>query len=180
MDGIPALDLWDLVVEMLHSSFKQSKKSNGKCTETCCMTHHQENKPRTKLRLQQNDLELCNVVYVSSNVNSCQPGAMLSIFEDNEAVIRMIIKGRSPTMRHVSRTLRVALDWSFDRINLDSKIQIKYVDTKNHLADILKKGNFTCHEWNNLLHLCNISFFSSVCCSQNFSSAGLRRLKQVL
>ena len=32
----------------------------------------------------------------------------------------MIIKG-SPTKRHVSRTHRVALDWLFDRINLDPK-----------------------------------------------------------
>ena len=45
-------------------------------------------------------------------------------------------------MRHVSRTHRVALDWLFDRINVDSKIQIKYVDTKHQLADILTKGNF--------------------------------------
>ena len=42
----------------------------------------------------------------------------------------MIIKGRSHTMIHVSRTHRVALDWLFDRINLQPKIQIKYVDTK--------------------------------------------------
>ena len=42
-------------------------------------------------------------------------------FEDNEAVIKMIIKGRSTTMRLVSRTHRVALDWLFDRINLDPK-----------------------------------------------------------
>ena len=63
------------------------------------------------------------------------------VFEDNEAVIKMIIKGRSPTMRHVSRTHRVGLDWLFDRINLDSKIQVKYIDTKNQLADILTKGN---------------------------------------
>ena len=42
-------------------------------------------------------------------------------------------------MRHVSRTHRVALDWLFDRINLDPKIQIKYIDTKNQLADILPK-----------------------------------------
>ena len=33
-------------------------------------------------------------------------------------------------MRHVSRTHRVALDWLFDRFNLDPKIQIKYVDSK--------------------------------------------------
>ena len=86
------------------------------------------------------------------------------MFEDNEAVIKMIIKGRSPTMRHVSRTHRVALDWLFDRINLDPKIQIKYIDTKNQLADILTKGNFTREEWNHLLTLFNISHFSSTAC----------------
>ena len=75
-----------------------------------------------------------------------RPEALLYVFEDYEAVIKMIIKGRSPTMRHVSRTHRVALDWLFDRINLDSKIQIKYIDTKNQLADILTNGNFTCDE----------------------------------
>ena len=67
--------------------------------------------------------------------------ALLYVFEDNEAVIKVIIKGRSPTMRPVSRTHRIALDWLFDRINLDSKIQIKYIDTKKQLADILTKGN---------------------------------------
>ena len=67
-------------------------------------------------------------------------------------------------MRHVSRTHRVALDWLFDRINLDPKIQIKYIDTKNQLADILKKENFTRDEWNHLLTLFNISHFSSTHC----------------
>ena len=51
-------------------------------------------------------------------------------------------------MRHVSRTHSVALDWLFDRINLDPKIQIKNIDTKNQLVDILTKGNFTRDEWN--------------------------------
>ena len=87
------------------------------------------------------------------------------MFEDNEAVIKMIIKGRSPTMRHVSRTHRVALDWLFDRINLDSKIQIKYIDTKNQLADISTKRNFTRDEWNHLLTSFNISPFSSTACT---------------
>ena len=58
---------------------------------------------------------------VLSNVQSARQEALLYVFEDNEAVINMIIKGRSPTMRQVSRTHRVALDWLFDRINLDSK-----------------------------------------------------------
>ena len=104
---------------------------------------------------------LNNIGCVPSNVQSSHQEALLCVFEDNEAVIKMIIKGRSPTMRHVSRTHRVALDWLFDRINLDAKIQIKYIDTKNQLADILTKGNFTRDEWNHLLYLFNISHFSS-------------------
>ena len=87
---------------------------------------------------------------------------MLCIFEDTEAVIKMIIKGRSLTMRHVSRTHRVALDWLFDRTILDPKIQMKYRDTKNQLADILTKENFTRDEWNHLLCLFNVSHFSSI------------------
>ena len=123
------------------------------------MTHLQENKTKNQVKtpILHNDLELCNVDYVSSNANSSQGESRLYFFEDNEAATKMIIKGRSPTMRHVSRTHGVALDWLFDRINLDAKIQIKYVDTKNELADILTKGNFTRDEWNNLLHLFNIS-----------------------
>ena len=65
-------------------------------------------------------------------------------------------------MRHVSRSHRVALDWLFDRINLDPEIQIKYIHTKNQLADILTKGNFTRDEWNHLLCLFNITHFSSI------------------
>ena len=71
--------------------------------------------------------------------NSSQGESHLYIFEDNEAVIKIIIEGTSPTMRHVSRTHRVAFDWLSDRTNLNPKIQIKYVDTKNQLADMLTK-----------------------------------------
>ena len=136
------------------------------------MTHHQESTPdaQTKTSIQHHTLVLCNVDYVSSNAKSSRFGAKLYIWEDNEAVIKMIIKGRSPTMRLVSRTHRVALDWLCDRINLDPKIEIKYIDTKHEPADILTKWDFTHDEWNNLLHLFNISPFSLIRRSQNFSS----------
>ena len=49
------------------------------------------------------------------------------------------------------------------------KIQIKYIDTKNQLADLLTKGNFTRDEWNHLLCLFNISHFSSTDCSEVMS-----------
>ena len=87
-------------------------------------------------------------------------------FEYNEAVIKMIIKGRRPTMRHVSRSHRVALDLLLvDRNNLDLKIQIKYVDTNNQQADMLTKRNFTRDEWNHLLRLLNIMNFPMFSCS---------------
>ena len=111
-----------------------------------------------------------NIDCVPSNVQSSRQEALFYVFEDNEAVIKMIIKGRSPTVRHVSRTHRVPLDWLFDRINLDPKNQIKYIDTKNQLADILTKGNFTRDEWNHLLRLFNISHFSSTVCSDTMAN----------
>ena len=102
-------------------------------------------------------------------MHSSRQEALSYIFEDNEAVINMIIKGRSPTMRHVSRTHRVVLDWLLDRINLDNKIQIKSIDTKNQLADIQTNENFTRDEWHHLLCLFNIGHSSSTNCLEVMS-----------
>ena len=58
-------------------------------------------------------------------------------------MIKMIINGRSPTMKHVSRTHRVALDWFFDKRNLALKFEMKDVDTRCQLADMLtNSGNY--------------------------------------
>ena len=69
---------------------------------------------------------------VLSNVQSSRQEGLLYVFGDSEAVIKMIIKGRSPTMRHVSRTHRVALDWLSDRINLDSKIRFNLLTPRTN------------------------------------------------
>ena len=107
LDGIRALDLWDLIVTVLHGNTNQNKQVQGDLSTSL---------PRKKISGKIDDLN--DVDIVSSNANSSRKEAMLYIFEDNEAVIKMIINGRSPTMRHVSRTHRVALDWLFERINL--------------------------------------------------------------
>ena len=49
------------------------------------------------------------------------------------------------------------IDGFFDLISLEPKIQIKYTDTKNQLADMLTKGNFTRDEWNHLLCLSTLA-----------------------
>ena len=102
---------------------------------------------------------------VPSNVQSLRQEALLYVFEDNEAAIKMIIKGRSPTMRHVSRTHRVALDWLFDRNNLEPMIQINMLTPEKQLADILTKGSFSRDEWNHPHCLFNIMNFSMYSCS---------------
>ena len=123
LDGLPALELWDLIVSVFGNVSRVSDRSG---------------KPESDVHKRQKSHSKIDVVHdidsVPSNVQSANREALLYVFEDNEAVIKMIMKGRSPTMRHVSRTHRVALDWLFDRINLDSKIQIKYIDTKNQLV----------------------------------------------
>ena len=154
LDGLPALELWDLIVSVLGNV---SRVSDGSVKPES--DDHKRHKSQKKIDVME------DIDSVPLNVQSARQEALLYVFEDNEAVIKMIIKGRSPTMRHVSRTHRVALDWLFDRINLDSKIQIKYIDTKNQLADILTQGNITRDEWNHLLSLFNICHYSSTVCS---------------
>ena len=154
LDGLPALELWDLIVSVLGNISSVSDRSGQPDNDV-----HKRRTSQKKIDVME------DIDSVPSKFQSARQEALLYVFEDNEAVIKMIIKERSPTMRHVSRTHRVALDWLFDRINMDSKIQIKYIDTKNQLADILTKGNFTRNEWNHLLSLFNISHFSSKVCS---------------
>ena len=163
MDGIPALDLWNLVVEVFHSSPNQLNNTKDQVRGNL-------SRNTTSNKLTQHDnFDLSDVDSVPSNAKFSRFGAMLYNFEDNEAVIKMIFKGRSPTMRHVSRTHRVALDWLFDRVNLDPRFKSSMSTPNTNFADILTKGNFTRDEWNNLLHLFNNSHFSLLCCSQNFS-----------
>ena len=114
--------------------------------------------------------QLSHMDYVTTKANSSQGESQLYIFEDNEALIRMIIKGRSPTMRHVSRNHRFALDWWLDRINLDWKFKSNTFDTKNQLADILTKENFTRDERDHILQLLNLMNFWMFSCSNSLSN----------
>ena len=167
LDGFPAPDLWDLIVLVLENKTQNHDRTWRPVV--CPHTNHGRQQSGRVI----NDLD--NVDLVPSNVQFSHQEALLYIFEDNEAVIKMIIKGR-PTMRHVSRTHRVALDWLFDRINLDPKIHIKHIDTKNQLADMLIKWSFTRDEWNHLLCSFNISHFSSAECSEVMSKRTQKEL----
>ena len=131
-NGLPALELWDLRVSV-----------SGNVSRVSDLSEQPDNGVHKRHKSQMME----DIDSVLSNVQSAHQEALLYVFEVKEAVIKMIIKGRSLTMRHVFRSQRVALDWLFDRINQDSKIQ---------LADILIKMNFTRDEWNHLLSILRI------------------------
>ena len=159
--------LWKCFILLQTNSTTPRDEVQGNLSRDTKSNKHTHNK--TKVPTQHDSFDLNNVDCVPLNGKFSRFGAVLYIFEDNEAVVRRIIKGRSPTTRHVSRTHRVALNRLLDRVILDCKIQIKYVDTKNQHADMLTASNFTRDEWNNLLYLSNISHSSSLCCDQKFS-----------
>ena len=66
--------------------------------ETSCMTHlKKDTKNQVKAPIQYNDLELRNFDSVSSNVDVFSIWCDALHFEDNEAVIKMIIQGSNET-----------------------------------------------------------------------------------
>ena len=99
LDGLP-LELWDLIVSVFGSVSQISDRSGQPDNDV-----HKHHKSQRRINV------IENIDSVPSNVQSSRQEALLYVFEDNEAEIKMIIKGRSPTMRHVSRTNRVALGW---------------------------------------------------------------------
>ena len=106
--------IFGMVLEVLRSTNKTVQPNHNSIQETGA-TDHSKTKAQNIKRRQKVE-QLNDVDYVHQTRHSYQGESQLYIFEDNEAVIKMIIKGRSPTMRHVSRTHRVALDRLFDRI----------------------------------------------------------------
>ena len=169
MDGIPAHTLWHLVIEVFHSlpSRIDGPEREPRGNPSATVKPHMHN----PIPIKHTNVIPTNIDHLPSNTTHSGSSAMLFVFVDNEAVIKMIIKGKNPTMRHLSRTHRVALGWLFDKMNLDPKIQVRCIDTKHQLADILTKGNFTRDDWDHLFRLLKIIKFSLLSCSHCFQTA---------
>ena len=90
LDGIHALDLWDLIVAVLgntNQSHKERRDPFMNQREVRSTPHTIQKRKQTQGVI--NDLG--NVDFIPSNVNSSHQGALLDVFEDKEAVIKMII-----------------------------------------------------------------------------------------
>ena len=111
-----------------------------------------------------------SIDYVPPSIPDVDYRTTLMLLEDNDAVIKIIIKGRSPQLRHIARTHRIDVDWLNERIREDPAIKLRYVNTKQQMADILTKGSFAASQWNDLCRLIGIHqpFSSSNHPSPNF------------
>ena len=100
--GILALTLWDLVIEVFHSVPKRTdgpkREPSGNPSAVVEPNMH------NSIPIKHTNVIPTNIDHIPSNTTHSGSGAMLYVFEDNEAVIKMIIRVRSPTVRHVSRT----------------------------------------------------------------------------
>ena len=89
LDGIPALDLWDLIVVVCGNTIQTPDRTEQAVVN--CDKVQSANK-----RSQGTTNVLNNIDCVPSHVNSSRQEALLYVFEDNEAVIKMINKGKKP------------------------------------------------------------------------------------
>ena len=82
MDGLPALELWDLIVSVFGSVSQMSDRTG----RPVYIDVERNQKSQGKINV------MVNIDSVPSNVQSTRQEALLYVFEDNEAVIKMIIK----------------------------------------------------------------------------------------
>ena len=109
-DGIPALDWWDLIVLV----FGNTTQNHDRTAKPVVLPWWESRAPPISRSDQCfGKCWLCSLkrpIFASSSFVVCVWRQRSSDQDDK--------KGRSHTMRHVSRTHRVALDWLFVRINL--------------------------------------------------------------
>ncbi len=157
MEGIPLVSLWELVIDTFAPEKKEAKPN-------WYAELNSENGPRKEAN-QKPEREVASLTHSDPlNIDYVPPSipddsylwkhrAKLVICEDNDAVITMCTKGRSTTMRHVLRVHRVDLDTLWERLRTDPSLSMRYVGTKQQLADILTKGSFTKTVWDELREL---------------------------
>ena len=86
-DGIPALDLWDLVIEVFHSPPNHINKSKGQESQRN-LSRNTTLQTKKQNPTKHVNLDLNNVDHVSTNVRSSRFGAMLYVFEAVKPLLR--------------------------------------------------------------------------------------------
>ena len=129
VEGLPMLNLWSQILHVLSGT--DPKKQ---VTLDAAMKEYYS-------------VSLESVDYMPASLPPLVANTRLVMVEDNDAVIKMLKKGRAPSMAHVARTHRCNLDWLLERSLHDPCIYCRYIETKQQLADLLTKPHFSVRDW---------------------------------
>ena len=72
------------------------------------------------------------------------------------AVIQVVNKEPSPTLRHITTTLKVNLDWLVERISSDQSLGLRHVIKSKQFANLLTEGTFSSQQRSHFLILWQI------------------------
>jgi len=137
MEGLQALAFWELVTEMLGTN-------QPKAAET------QTAKPTA---LEMNPYSECfNPGKYFAYTRKVGQTTVLVVAEDNEAVITIVKKARSMSLRHLPRTHRIDLQWLFE-VCSHPRVTMLYVNTKQQVADLMTKALNNPQTWEHLLDI---------------------------
>ena len=77
------------------------------------------------------------------------PPSIRGVFvEDNQAIIRILESGKSPTFRHTDKTQRISLSWlSAIGTVQEGWYDLTYGPSKIQVADVLKKPFTNAEKW---------------------------------
>ena len=146
MDGLLALDFWDVVLEVLPSTNNDKRQIRLAPGNWCGTGNHKSNKTKTKTPTEKSNRDvdqLSNVDYIPTNTQ----------FLSRRVSVAHLWRQQSSHQDDYQRTksnneTRVQNPQSCSGLvvrqnQFRTKIQIRYVDTKNQLADMLTRGSFT-------------------------------------
>ena len=80
---------------------------------------------------------------------------VLIVAEDNQAVMKIIQKARSMSLRHLPRTHRIDIHWLFE-VCANPQVRMTYVNTKQQVADLMTKAINAPPTWEHLLDIVQI------------------------
>ena len=160
LEALPLLMLWDIVIDVFSTEADKAKlraqnaggvvHGSGVLADECRKAIAPSGEIAALIDITEkeeapfpNDL----LIYTLENIDWVPPSmprllglARLIIGEDNDAVLKILIKGRNPTFRHVPRTQRVDTDFIHD-VMKDKSVYALYINTKVQIADMFTKGS---------------------------------------
>ena len=150
-ESLSMLCIWDDICETLHPSIKRPLRSAK-------ATAGDESRKTSVLTLWD---QVLHVPTEAPKVDDrdLRHRTRLIIAEDNEAVIKILLKGRTSALRHLPRTHKINLDWLVEVIRSE-QIRIRYCRTTAQLADMMTKHFTKPEAWAELLFICQVHMSS--------------------